>query len=191
MPSPTPKRADAARNRDTILAVARAAFADGENDVSMAEIARRAGVGMATVYRNFPGRRELLEALHKDEVDAVCAAAATIDGPTPGARFDAWLRRLFVFITTKRPVGNELLRDTGGDASYFGESRARVVAAGQPLFDAARRSGELRDDLTFPQIMDMITAISVIHGSSDYLEPILQATLDGLRRGAPGRDDQR
>jgi AcrR family transcriptional regulator len=70
-PSP-PRRADAERNRDKILAAARAAFAEPDAQPSMAEISRRAGVGMATLYRNFPGRRELLEALYTDEVDAIC-----------------------------------------------------------------------------------------------------------------------
>src|ERR1700744_4896534 len=103
MPEPIPKtatkRADAARNRDTILAAARTAFADPRAEVSMAEVARRAGVGMATLYRNFPGRRELLEALFADEVDAICAAAEAMGGAAPGAEFTAWLHRFFAFIT--------------------------------------------------------------------------------------------
>ncbi|HEX4539110.1 MAG TPA: TetR/AcrR family transcriptional regulator [Acidimicrobiales bacterium] len=68
----------------------------------MAEIARRAGVGMATVYRNFPGRRELLEALYTDEVNAICEAVETVEGETPGAVLMAWLHRLFAFSTSKR-----------------------------------------------------------------------------------------
>src|SRR6266849_10944003 len=91
-PSPM-RRADAERNREKILAAARSAFADPEAEVSMAEISRRAGVGMATLYRNFPGRRELLEALFTDEVNAVCKAAVTVDGETPGAVLMAWLHR--------------------------------------------------------------------------------------------------
>ena len=74
-----PRRADAQRNREKILAAAREAFADPAAEVSMAEVSRRAGVGMATLYRNFPGQRELLEALYVDEVDAVVAAAETLD----------------------------------------------------------------------------------------------------------------
>src|SRR5882757_6500290 len=91
------KRADAERNRDKILAAARAAFADPEAVISMAEISRRAGVGMATLYRNFPGRRELLEALYTGEVNALCEAAETVGGETPGARFEAWLHRFFAY----------------------------------------------------------------------------------------------
>ena len=71
------------RNRAKILQVARTAFAQSDADVSMAEISRRAGVGMATLYRNFPDRRELLEALYTDEVDAVCEAAKTSGGRGP------------------------------------------------------------------------------------------------------------
>src|SRR5579864_7521615 len=99
-PSPT-RRADAERNRARILAAARTAFADPEAEVSMAEISRRADVGMATLYRNFPGRQELLEALYTDEVNAICKAAETIDDGTPGATLVAWLHRFFAFTTSK------------------------------------------------------------------------------------------
>src|SRR5580700_4861089 len=112
-PSPT-RRADAERNRDKILAAARTAFADPEAEISMAEISRRAGVGMATLYRNFPGRRELLEALYAQEVDAVCEAAGTLEAQTPGAVFVAWLQRFLAFIISKQPVGAELLKHSGG-----------------------------------------------------------------------------
>src|SRR4051794_41694351 len=103
--SSTPlRRADAQRNRDKILMAAREAFGESGADVSMAEISRRAGVGMATLYRNFPGRRELLEAVYADEVAAVCEAArvAADDATTPGAAFRKWLWRVFPLLTTKR-----------------------------------------------------------------------------------------
>jgi AcrR family transcriptional regulator len=183
LPSPA-RRADAERNRAKILAAARAAFADPQAEVSMAEVSRRAGVGMATLYRNFPGRRELLEALYIDEVNAVCEAAETLAAETPGAVFVAWLHRFFAFITSKHPVSIELLKHSGGSAPIMGESRGRVMAAGRPLFCAAQRTQEVREDLTLEQILDMIVAIASIHGESGYLEPILQAALDGLR--SPG-----
>ena len=179
-PSPT-RRADAERNRDKILAVARTAFAGPDARVSMAEISRRAGVGMATLYRNFPGRRELLEALYAHEVDAICEAAETIDGETPGAVLMAWLHRFFAFFTTKTHVASELLEHSDSSNPVFGESRAQVLAAGRPLLVAAQHTNEVRDDLTLEQVLDMIIAIATIHGDARYLEPILQAALDGLR----------
>jgi AcrR family transcriptional regulator len=179
--APPIRRADAARNREKILTAARAAFGDSEAEISMAEISRRAGVGMATLYRNFPGRRELLEALYIDEVDGVCTAAETVDGETPGAVFAAWLHRFFAFFNSKRHVGAELLKQTDDSNPFFSENRGRVLAAGRPLLLAAQRSHEVRDDLTLEQILDMVIAIARIDGESDYLEPILKTTLDGLR----------
>jgi AcrR family transcriptional regulator len=98
----------------------------------MAEISRRAGVGMATLYRNFPGRRELLEALYTDEVDAIYEAAESVDAGTPGAVLMAWLHRFFAFATTKHHVASELLQHSDRSNPVFGESRARVLAAGRP-----------------------------------------------------------
>ena len=147
----------------------------------MAEISRRAGVGMATLYRNFPGRRELLEALYTDEVNAICEAAETVHGETPGAVLMAWLHRFFAFSTSKRHIASELLTHVDSSNPVFGESRARVLAAGRPLLVAAQRTREVRDDLTLEQMLDMIVAIATIHGTASYLEPILQAALDGFR----------
>jgi len=178
--SPT-RRADAERNRDKILAVARAAFADPETEVSMAEISRRAGVGMATLYRNFPGRRELLEALFIDEVNAICEAAETAGGEAPGAALARWLHRFFAFITSKRPIASELLEHTDSGDPIFGNNRARVLAAARPLFAAAQDAREIRDDLTLEQALDMIIAIAALRGDARYLEPIIQTALDGLR----------
>jgi len=184
--SPT-KRADAERNRIKILAVARAAFAESDTEISMAEISRRAGVGMATLYRNFADRRELLEALYTDEVDAICEATETVGGETPGAAFIAWLHRFFAFSTSKRHIAAELLTHGGSGSPVFGESRARVLAAGRPLLLAAQQAHEVRNDLTLEQILDMIVAIARIHGDPRYLGPILQSALDGMSMWSPLR----
>jgi AcrR family transcriptional regulator len=181
-PRSTCPRRRAAQHK--ILAAARGAFADPGADISMAEVARRAGVGMATLYRNYPGRRELLEALYTDEVDAVCAAAetsGTAEGEAPGAALTVWLRRFFVFSTGKRHIASELLKHTERTDPLFESNRTRVLAAARPLLAAARRAGEVREDLTLEQVLDMVIAIATIHGDPEYLEPILQAALDGLR----------
>jgi AcrR family transcriptional regulator len=185
-PAPA-RRADAERNRVKILAAARTAFADPDAEVSMAEISRRAGVGMATLYRNFPGRQELLEALYTDEVDAICEAAETIDGETPGAALVAWLHRFFAFTTSKRHIAAELLKQTDWSNPLFKNNRTRVITAGRPLLVAAQHAAEVRDDLTLEQILDMIVAIATIHGDTGYTGPILQAVLDGLRPPADAK----
>jgi AcrR family transcriptional regulator len=182
MPSkPVSRRADAQRNRAKILEAAGAAFAEAGGEISMAEVARRAGVGMATLYRNFPGRRDLLAALYVDEVDALCEAARTLEGETPGARLEAWLRSFFAYFTSKRPIATELLEHVDGDDPLFAENRARVLAAGAPLLAAAQRAGEIRSDLTLEQILDLTIAIAKMSGGPGYVEPVLQAALAGLR----------
>jgi AcrR family transcriptional regulator len=174
------KRADAARNRDKILAAAREAFADPEAEVSMAEVARRAGVGMATLYRNFPGRRELLEALYSEVIDGILEAAEKGSGESAGERFTAWLRAFLDFSTAKRQLVAELLVEDD-DRSVFNENRARVMAAGEPLLAAAQKSGEVRADLSLAQILELVIAVGKIRGDADFVEPILDATLQGLR----------
>ena len=119
---------------------------------------------MATLYPELPGRRELLEALYTDEVDAVCRAAEAVEAETPGARLVAWLHRFSAFSAGKRHVASELLKDGDGSDPVFSENRARVLAAGRPLLVAAQRAGEIRGDLTLEQVLDMVIAISTIRG---------------------------
>lgn len=176
------RRIDAQRNRDKILIAAHAAFADPEADVSMIEIARRAGIGSATLYRNFADRRTLLEALYTDEITAICQAAATCDGATAMARLETWLRRFYEYFTSKRVLAGELLEHTDSNSPVFSTGFVRIVAAADPLVTGARQSGELRDDLTPEQILALIASVATISGQPTYRQPILNAALDALRR---------
>jgi NAD(P)-dependent dehydrogenase (short-subunit alcohol dehydrogenase family) len=116
-----------------------------------------------------------------DEVDAICEAAESVDGETPGAALMAWLHRFFAFYTSKRHVASELLQHSDSSNPVFGESRSRVLAAGRPLLVAAQHANEVRNDLTLEQVLDMVGAIATINGDPRYLEAILQTALDGLR----------
>jgi AcrR family transcriptional regulator len=180
-PAAPRRRADAQRNRERILAAAREAFGELDGDVSMAEVARRAGVGMATLYRNFPGRQELLEALYADEVDALCEAARSADGDTSGQRLETWLGRFFDYFTGKRAIASALLEHVSGDDDVFDSNRARVLAAGQSLLAAAQQSGEVRDDVTLEQVLDLTIAVAKMPGETKYIETLLRVALDGLR----------
>jgi AcrR family transcriptional regulator len=149
----------------------------------MAEVARRSGVGPATLYRNFATRRDLLEALLVDEVDEVCAAAATVEGDSPEDRLTTWLRRFFSYVTTKRPVVLGLLEHTGTTDPVF-KTRDRMLAAGQPLLSAAQDAGQIASDLDLDldldQILDLVVAIAKIPGTPQYRQPFLDAALAGL-----------
>src|ERR1700734_4136167 len=159
---PIARRADAEHNREKILTTARAAFAEPGAEVSMAEISRRAEVGMATLYRNFPGRRELLEALYTDEIDALCAAARDIRADSPREAFVAWLRVVLAFVPNKRAIVSQLLEHTDHDDPILHENRARALDAGRPLLTAAQQAHEIRGQLPCEQIIDMINAIAKI-----------------------------
>lgn len=146
----------------------------------MAEIARRAGVGMATLYRNFPGRQQLLEALYTDEVDLICASAEAVNSGPPEAALLTWLDDVFAFFLSKRQVGTELLKHSQSANPFFSDNRRRVLTAGQPLLTAAQRAQAVRADLNLEQVLDMISAIAKIEGDPGYVRPILQSALDGL-----------
>jgi AcrR family transcriptional regulator len=178
-------RADAARNRQRILDAAREAFADTGAETSMAEVARRSGVGSATLYRNFPSRRELLETLLVDEIEEVCAAATSVEGDTAGDRLVTWLRRFYRYVADKRPVVLGLLEHTDTSNPVF-NTRGRLLSAAQPLVAAARDAGEIVDDIEPEQILDLVMAIAKSTGSLQYRQPMLDAVLLGLRRPGSG-----
>jgi AcrR family transcriptional regulator len=177
------KRTDALRNRERVLRAAREAFAEGGAEVSMAEIIRRSGVGSATVYRNFPSRRELLEAILGEEINGVCDAASTVAGDTAEARLMAWLRRFSDYVTRKRPVVIGLLEHVERTDPVF-NTRDRVLAAGAPLLAAAQEAGEITGAISLDQILDLVVAIAKIPCDPDHREPILDVALAGLRRSA-------
>lgn len=192
---PTRTRKDATRNRTRILEVAREAFRE-PTEPSMAEIARRAGVGMATLYRNFPGRLELLTEVYRTEIDDICRAATTAAGDSPGERLFDWLSTFHAGGARKSPLisllrgapGDSRDGDAGnGDAVVIG-SRALVVRAGEPLLRGARESGEVRDDVSIEQILDAIAALGQVGEDPASATTLVEVFIDGLRTPGPPRE---
>src|SRR3954470_6549679 len=114
-----PKRADARRNYEKVLAAAREAFAEGGESTPLEEIARRAGVGIGTLYRHFPNRQALLEAVYVDEVEEVCRSAAELADAEPWEALNTWFESLIAYLATKRALAGELLNYLDKDASLF------------------------------------------------------------------------
>src|SRR3954452_254419 len=104
-----PKRADAARNYDKLIAAAREAFTEDGASASLEDIARRAGVGIGTLYRNFATRQELLEAAYVGEVEAICQGAVGMANHPPWEALTGWLREFVDFAATKRAISEELM----------------------------------------------------------------------------------
>jgi AcrR family transcriptional regulator len=177
-----PKRADARRNYEKVLAAAREAFAEGGESTALEEIARRAGVGIGTLYRHFPNRQALIEALYLDEVEEVCRSAAQLEGSDPWEALNGWLERFIAYLATKRALAHELLNYLDQDASLFQASRASLFAAGEPLLERAQQAGVVRDDVTIAEVIQMVIGIAKIPaGDASQTERILRIALDGLR----------
>src|SRR6266851_4575180 len=121
-------RADARRNYERLLSAAAAAFAEhGADDVSLEEIARRAGVGIGTLYRHFPTRQALLEAVYRDQVDLLSRRAEKLLGAeSPGDALADWLRALVKFSSTKRSLTTALLATLGKDSDLLSSCGQRI-----------------------------------------------------------------
>ena len=177
-----PMRADARRNYEKVLAAAREAFAEGGESTALEEIARRAGVGIGTLYRHFPNRQALLEALYVNEVEEVCRSAALPDDGDAWEALNGWFERLIGYLATKRALAHELLNYLDRDAPLFQECRASLFAAGEPLLKRAQKAGAVRPDVEFSDVMQMVMGIAKIPASDPaQTDHILRIALDGLR----------
>ena len=177
-----PKRADARRNYDKVLRAAREAFAEGGESTALEEIARRAGVGIGTLYRHFPNRQALLEALYMDEVDAVCRSAAGLETEDPWEALTAWFERFLAYLATKRALAGELLNYLEQDAPLFSSCRTSLYSAGEPLLRRAQEAGAVREDVDFPEVMQLMMGIAKIPSADPaQTERVLRVALDGLR----------
>jgi AcrR family transcriptional regulator len=178
-----PKRADARRNYEKLLAAAREEFAAHGESASLEEIARRADVGIGTLYRNFPNRQALLEALYVGEVEEICRVAAELDGAAdPWEALSSWFERFIGYIATKQALASELLNYLDKDAPLFTSCRTLLWAAGEPLLKRAQESGVVRPDVTIGDVTQMVVGIAKIPTSEPgQAEHIVRVALDGLR----------
>ena len=177
-----PKRADARRNYEKVLAAAREAFAEGGESTALEAIARRAGVGIGTLYRHFPNRQALLEALYVDEVEELCRSAAELDDADPWQALSAWFERFIGYIATKQALAGELVNYLGRDAQLFKASRAALFEAGEPLLMRAQEAGVVRPDVDIADVIQMVMGIAKIPaGDAAQNQHILRVALDGLR----------
>src|SRR6201996_353288 len=142
-----PKRADARRNYDKVIAAARDAFAEGGTSTSLEEIARRAEVGIGTLYRNFPNRQALLEAVYVGELDDLCQVAGALEDAEPWDALVTWLHRFVRYMATKQALAHELLDYMDREAPLFKSCRSMMYEAGEPLLERAREAGAVRPDI--------------------------------------------
>jgi AcrR family transcriptional regulator len=179
---PRPKRADARRNYDKVLVAARDAFTEGGSSTSLEEIARRAQVGIGTVYRHFPCRQALLEAVYVDELEALCRSADDLVGLPPWDALVSWLHRFVAYMATKQALASELLDYVDRDAPLFASCRTALFAAGEPLLARAQQAGVVRGDTDLAEVIQMVGGIAKIQAAAPgQIDHILDIALDGLR----------
>jgi AcrR family transcriptional regulator len=173
-----PRRASSRQKFDALIAAAREVFAgDGVNG-SLEEIARRAGVGIGTLYRNFPTRQALLEAVYVDEVEALARVADELGAEDPWEALEIWLRRFVGYATTKRAVVEGL----NLDSPMFGACIALIHRAGEPLLEAAQDAGKARTDVDFDDVRLLINGIAGSNFADDAQRGrVLGMALDGIK----------
>ena len=156
-----PKRADARRNRDQLLAAATAVFAErGADDASLEEIARRAGVGIGTLYRHFPARQALLEAVYKDQVDGLeVLAGKLLASESPGAALSDWMRAFVAFGRTKRSLSSALVSTIGKDSELMSACSKILRGCTEVLLSRAQEAGEARPEVQSADIMRLAHAL--------------------------------
>ena len=181
-----PLRADAQRNYEKLLAAGRAAFTEEGSSASLEEIARRAGVGIGTLYRHFPTRQALLEAVYLEEVDALCRTADDLADEQPWEALVAWLHRFVAYVATKEALAQELFAYVDRDADVFRRCHTMFYAAGEPLLERAQAAGIVRPDTNILDVVRMVVGIAKMPSAPpDQIERVLDMALDGLRFSPP------
>lgn len=173
-----PARADARRNYDKLIAAARATFAELSTSAPLEEVARRADVGIATLYRNFPTRELLIESVYLEEVQAVSNAASEGAGRDPWDALVTWLDRFVAYVATKRALIEGINRDTFA----FQACREVLWGAAEPLLLNAQQAGLIRADVSVDDVLRLVGGIaSVGFVSEEQQKKVLSIALDGLR----------
>jgi AcrR family transcriptional regulator len=188
-------RADARRNRDRLLEVAATVFAEDGVDASLEEIARRAGVGIGTLYRHFPTREHLVEVVYRREVEALSAAADDLARRhAPDLALAEWMQRFVGYIAAKRGMANSLRILFDRNSELFAETSGMVPLALQRLVDAAIADGSIRADVESSDILHALFGIYSAPAAPDWQDRsrrLIALLMDGLRWGAPKANSRR
>lgn len=179
-----PLRADALRNRDALVAVARGAFSASSQNVPLEDIARDAGVGIGTLYRHFPTREALVEVVYATELDDVVSSAATLLaqwGPERALR--AWMRRYAGFSLMKRGIMDTLRAGWASGRIATPSTRERVSGALAEILRAGAADGSLRSDISAGDVTTMVLGVVLSTGPAapiTQLERLFDVLVDGL-----------
>lgn len=155
---------------------------EADQSASLEDIARRAGVGIGTLYRHFPTRSDLVQAVYIDEVEALARSADACAELEPWEAVTTWLQRFVGYVATKKALSEELFAIAERDATVFADSRSLLHAAGEPLLHRAQEADIARPDVTIEEVVRMVGGIAKIPADDPAdIERLLAVALDGLR----------
>ncbi|MFB9511326.1 TetR/AcrR family transcriptional regulator [Streptomyces aurantiacus] len=178
-------RADAARNRDQLLAVATRVFMSADAEPSMRAIAREAGVGIATLYRHFPTRESLVDAVYQDQVVRLTTGAHELLGQLPpAAAMRRWMDSFGDWIATKNGMLDTLLAMIESGEITHAQTRTELLTAITTILDAGRAAGDLRSDVTAEDIAASLIGIFTVAPRPEReatASRLLNLLMDGLR----------
>lgn len=177
-----PTRSDARRNREKLLEVATAAFATAEGrSVSLESIARDAGVGIGTLYRHFPNREALVEAIYRAELAEVAAAAERLlKRHPPQAALRRWMDRYASFVAAKRGMAESLHAIFDSGAMQPSQTRDSIVGAVDLLLRAGADDGTLRSDVQADDVVSSLIGIFLVSGSPEQTGRMLDLLVAGI-----------
>src|ERR1700737_2544000 len=162
-------RADAQRNRERILKVAKLAFTRTGADISLDDLARQSGVGPGTLYRHFPTRDALLEAVYRSEVERLAAAQREVSADmAPVAALRAWMLLFVDYIATKQLIAPALNTLIGGASKLFESSGTQITTAIHSLVERAIASGDIRPDLDPLDLLRALVGVSNVSSVPDW-----------------------
>ncbi len=193
--TPRKPRADAARNRERVLAAAREVFSAGGADASLEAVARKAGVGIGTLYRHFPTREALFEAVYRHEVQQLADLAERLeDAPKPIEALHQWMRSFVKFVATKKGMSEALAFVVTKDSDLFSYSSDLLTRAIGGLLSRAVAAGEIRGDVGAEDLLHALVGMCYAHDHSGWQKSTLRLVdvfVDGLRKQRATRSTKR
>lgn len=178
-----PMRADARRNYEALLVAADEIFTAHGPDASLDEIARRAGVGNATLYRHFPTRRDLLVAVCIGEVEALCTLGEQLQTHSrPGEALTRWLRAYIKHVSSKSGLAAAFATGRREDSEFVATCHAAIQAIGTSLLDRARRDGAMRTEVDVDDVITLVNGIAMATESQgvESANRLLELVLGGI-----------
>jgi AcrR family transcriptional regulator len=179
-------RADAVRNRERVLEAAKVVFSAGGAEASLEAVARAAGVGIGTLYRHFPTREALFEAVYRREVQQLADLAEQLKQEAkPIDALRQWMRSIVKFVATKKGMSAALTLAVDKNSKLFSSSADRLARTVGGLLDRAIAAGEIRDDISPEDLLRAVVGMCYMHdqpGWQTSVSRLVDVFVDGLRK---------